>query len=144
MTDKIIIYKFLKSFDVKVNEHDFVIVDKIYKREYQTSEFSKLFLTVFDTYKTNDNRLPFEICQEWFDKQKRKHTKKIDDFLKNCQVKLGPRNWIIETKDGMTVTEEDIRKMFNDKIDSDFFEKYYTRWVSEKVLDESEKIMGVF
>lgn len=144
MTDKILIHKFLKDFKIKLDEDGFTVVDKKYNKEYSGSEFSRIFLTIFDTYKTDDNRLPFEICQEWYDKQKKKYTKQIDEFLKDCQVKLGMREWFVISKDEKTLTEDDIKKMFKHTIDVKFIEKYYERWLSEKILDESEKIMRVF
>ena len=61
MTDRLLIYRFLKNFDIKIGENDFIVFDKFNYQEFKNFEFSKLFLTIFDDYKTDDNRLPFEI-----------------------------------------------------------------------------------
>lgn len=144
MTDRLLIYRFLRHFDIKVSDNDFIFIDKLNNQEFKNSEFTKLFLTIFDEYKTDDNRLPFEICQEWYSKKKTKYTKDIDKYLSDCKVRLGNTDWVVYKSDGSIVTEEKIYKLFSHKSNKRFLDNYYLRWYTENVINESEKIMNVF
>lgn len=144
MTDRTLIYKFLKNFDIKINDNEFIIFDKKINQEFKNYDFSKLFLIIFDEYKTDDNRLPFEICQEWFDKKKKKYTKDIDKYLSDCIIKLGNTDWVVYKSDGTIVTYEDVKKIFGNKFGKTFLYNYYNRWYTDNVINESEKIMNVF
>ena len=144
MTDRIIIYKFLKNFEIRIQSHSFVMIDKVTKQEFKNSEFATLFLKVFDTYNTDENKQPIDICQEWYDKQKKKYTKLVDKYLSDCTVTLGTCNWEVKKPNGSIVNDEKILKLFGKKFDGGFLRDYYNRWFGEVVLDASEKIWDTF
>jgi hypothetical protein len=112
MTDRLLIYKFLKNFKIKINDHNFVIIDKINHEVLTNSEFCNLFQKVFDIYTTDETILPIDICQEWFTKQTKKYTKKLDEYLNDCDVTLGNRNWEVKKPDGTIVTDDVFNKLF--------------------------------
>jgi hypothetical protein len=144
MTDRLLIYRFLKNFDIKIGADDFIVFDKFNHKEFKNSEFSKLFLSIFDDYTTDENLLPFEICQQWYDKKKTKYTRVLDKYLLDCVLSLGRTDWVVHKSDGTIVDEKKIKDLFSKKFDNKFLTNYYNRWYTENVINESEKIMGVF
>jgi hypothetical protein len=142
MTDKLIINKFLKNFEPKIIKNDFIIVDKVTKQELTNSEFTKLILTVFDTFFIEKDKLPFDICQEWFTKKKKKYVKELNGYLDSCVVNLGRHDWDVTDAHGNPITSDDVYKLFKNSFSIEFLNKYYNRWLSEKVLDISEELMN--
>ena len=146
MRDKEIIYKFLKSFSVRVddNEHMFVIFDDFTRKKIFYDDFIKYFLKIFDVYKTDDERLSFEICQEWLDNEKSKLTIEIDNYLNTCQVRFGKYNWEVIDSEGNHISEEKISEVFLNNGSKKFILSCYDRWYTNKILEISNEIMNKF
>jgi hypothetical protein len=142
MTDKIIINKFLKNFEVKVITNKFIIIDKITKDELTISKFTNLCLNVFDTFSIEEDKLPFDICQEWFTQEKKKYVNGLDEYLANCAVNLGRYDWEVTDTEGNFITHDNLYKLFNNSFSIEFLDEYYNRWLSEKVLVISEELIN--
>lgn len=142
MTDRIIINKFLKNFEVKVITNNFVVIDKITNQELNTAEFSVLCLTVFDTFIIEKDKLPFDVCQEWFTKKKKKYTQKLDGYLANCIVSLGTHDWEVKTPYGEIVTQNSIYELFKNSFSIKYINRYYNNWKTLKILDISESLIN--
>ena len=142
MTDELIINKFLKNFEVSISKNDFIIIDKITKQELTNSEFTNAILVIFDTFFIETDKLPFDICQEWFTKKKKKYVKELNEYLDSCVIKLGRHDWDITDANGNPVTSDDIYELFKNSFSIGFFKKYYDRWLSEKILDISEELIN--
>ena len=142
MNDKILINKFLKKFEVKIEHKNFVVVEKNTSQQFSDEEFSNMFLKIFSTFNIDKNTLSIDLYKSWYKNKKKKHVKKLDEYLESCNVKLGLRDWEVTSSDGTHVSYNSVYKLFSKNFDIEFIDRYYGNWLSNKVIDISESIMN--
>jgi hypothetical protein len=142
MTDRIIINKFLKRFKVKIQSSNFVIVEKHTNQEFSDEQFSYIFLKIFNTFSIDKNTLSIDLYKSWYKSEKKKHVKKLEQYLENCTVTLGLCDWDVTAQDGTRVTYNSVYRLFSNNFDIEFIDRYYSNWLSEKVIDISESLMN--
>jgi hypothetical protein len=142
MTDRIIIKKFLKNYKIKIKTSDFVILEKSTGQEFSDEQFSNMFLKIFNTFNIDKDTLSIDLYKSWYKSEKKKHVKKLEEYLENCTVKLGLCDWEITAQDGTNVTYNSVYRLFSNNFDIEFIDKYYNNWLSDKVIDISESLMN--
>lgn len=142
MTDKIIINKFLKKFEVKIEHNNFVVVEKGTSQQFSDDGFSYMFLKIFSTFNIDKDTLSIDLYKSWYKNKKKKHVEKLDKYLESCSVKLGLRDWEVTSLDGTHVSYNSVYNLFSKNFDIEFIDRYYGNWLSNKVMDISESIMN--
>ena len=142
MTDKILINKFLKKFEVKVEHNNFIVVEKGTSQQFSDDGFSYMFLKIFSTFNIDKDTLSIDLYKSWYKNKKKKHVEKLDKYLEICSVKLGLRDWEVTSLDGTHVSYNSIYNLFSKNFDIEFIDRYYGNWLSNKVMDISESIMN--
>ena len=100
-----------------------------------------MFSYIFCGYTNNDNETPYDIGAKWFYIEKKKLLVKLDAFLDKCDVILSDTQWDIIDSEGKEITDKDILEIFKLEYDSDFILSYIDNWLSDKIIDFSEKLM---
>ena len=87
MTDRKIIHKFLRNFDVDIRDSNdsanYMILDKMNKQVFEPEEFRVVFHKVFGYYITDKKEQSVEIFIHWFKSKKIKSNLYIIYYLFN-------------------------------------------------------------
>ena len=147
MTDRKIIHKFLRNFDVDIRDSNdsanYMILDKMNKQVFEPEEFRVVFHKVFGYYVTDKKEQSVEIFIHWFKSKKIKSTKKLYDYLNSCNVALGLRDWVITDAKGEIINLDNIKDKFN-KIPPNIIKRCFDDWYTDAVIDYSEKTMNEY
>ena len=79
---------------------------------------------------------------DWLSTQKQALLKDIlDKELDSCSVRLGLTEWLVINREGKVINEKVLKKKIGwASIQS--IEKHFERWMSDKVIEASSKMMG--
>lgn len=79
---------------------------------------------------------------DWLSTQKQALLKDIlDKELDSCSVRLGLTEWLVINREGKVINEKVLKKKIAwASIQS--IEKHFERWISDKVIEASSKMMG--
>lgn len=83
-----------------------------------------------------------DIINEWFENEKSKSLKEINDELANLNVVLGPRSWQCVDEHGDIFFWKKLVVKFRDKYSKTLIKTVYDEWFENKVFEVSEKMMN--
>lgn len=136
---------FDKNFLIHVNDEGskFELKDKRTNTILSEYEFFSFVGVVFVGLVPNDFIGIKTVTEEWYNQHKKNLIRDIQDVFDKCIVILGKTSWEIMYEDGTLIKEKDIVKMFFGKYSSGLIRKVFNDWYDEKIVTESEKIMGI-
>lgn len=89
MTDEKLITEFLdKNYEVKTDKLDYVFIDKVDNKKYDTTRFKNHFLTIFGAYDVDDTNSSTSIMFGWFSLRKRIINKKLFDAIDTLNTEV--------------------------------------------------------
>lgn len=145
MTDKEFVYNYLeKTYEPIIDGYGLMFRDKILQKTCNVDEFKINFYKVIGNWDTDDGTTSYEMCSKWYKQKEESLIKDLLNYLKNCTFELGTADWIVKNSDGYEIKLENLIAEFDGKYSKEFVTHFYSNWYSEKVCEESEKIMNTW
>lgn len=148
MDDRKFIEKFLvKNYVLKTNENGVIAIDNFTGRETYLREFEALIIKQLGNYITDEGIPSILIIESWIKRTIKILIGEFEDFLRGCKVRLGEYKssnpWKAYNKDG-DVSLTLLLNLFCLDFSNEFITQYFGEWFSDRVAEETERIMGIY
>lgn len=141
MTDIQLIWEYLdKHYKPMIDATGFVFIDRYTGRNTECSRLEFEVNKIFGSVLLDVELSVYQLFKEWF--KSKSLTLKLDRYFLCCDVHLGIRQWTVKFN-GKDIDIDTFKEAFKREYDVDFLETYYSEWMSNKICDKTERIMGL-
>ena len=131
---------FEKNFLVYINEESdtFEIKDKRINQVFTKYQFYDFVKVVFGYNYINID----SIIRDWFNLNRDELIKEINIFFNNCSIILGRTEWEILSEDGTMINKKYIILKYQNRFSKKLISNVFDEWFEDKIIKESERLMG--